>query len=264
MATVKEVYQIMDQYAPFATQMGFDNAGFLVGNGEGDVTKILLSLDITLPVIEEAKKLGAQLIVAHHPVIFDPVKRIVAGDPTGDKLISLIKYDIAAICAHTNLDIAVDGVNDALAEKLELKDIQVFESFGTDQQGRAYGLGRVGLTEQESSLTEYAERVKVLLGSNGVRYVDTGRPIRKVAVGGGSCGSSLYEAYKQGCDVFITADVKYDVFLEAKALGINLIDAGHYPTENVVLPKLEALLKNALPGVEICQSTVHKEVFSYL
>lgn len=264
MATVNEIYQIIDQYAPFSTQMGFDNAGFLVGRGESEVTKILLTLDITVPVIEEARKLGAQLIVAHHPVIFDPVKRIVAGDPTGDKLMALIKYDISAICAHTNLDLAEDGVNEALAQALGLKELQIFEPFGVNEEGTPYGLGRVGTTDKEYSLTEFAVSVKEQLGSNGIRYVDANRPIRKVAVGGGSCGSSLYEAWKQGCDVFVTSDVKYDVFLDAKALGINLIDAGHYPTENVVLPKLEALLTKAVPEIKICQSIVHKEVFSYL
>lgn len=264
MATVNEIYQLMDRYAPFSTQMGFDNAGFLVGRGEAEVTKILLALDITVPVIQEAKDMGAQLIVSHHPVIFDPVKRIVAGDPTGDKLMALIENKIAAICAHTNLDLAEGGVNDALAEALELKEIQIFEPFGTGTDGKPYGLGRVGIREKECTLVEFAQKVKENLGSNGVRYVDVGRSVRKVAVGGGSCGSSLHEAWAQGCDVFVTADVKYDVFLDAKALGIGLIDAGHYPTENVVLPKLEKLLKTALPQVEIRQSTVHKEVFSYL
>lgn len=264
MATVREIYKAVDNIAPFSTQMGFDNAGFLVGAGEREVTRVLLALDITLPVIEEAADWGAQLILSHHPVIFEPVKRILAGEPTGEKLMALIRQDIAAICAHTNLDLAAGGVNDALAQKLGLTELRHLELCGTDPNGIPLGLGRIGRTHRAYTLPDFALFAKQALGANGVRYVDTGRPVRTVAVGGGSCGSCLEEAWRQGCDVLVTADVKYDVFLEAKALGIGLIDAGHFPTENVVLPVLEQLLNRTFPQVETRRSRVHKEVFSYV
>lgn len=264
MAVVRDIYETLDRFAPFRTQMDFDNAGLLVGDETTEVKKILVSLDITLPVIREAAGLGANLIVAHHPVIFLPVKSIVKGDPTADKLTALIRNGISAICAHTNLDVAVGGVNDALAETLGLKEISVFLPDGMDAEGRPFGLGRVGVLETPCSLTDFARIVKERLGANGVRYVDTGRPVHRVVVGGGSCGSSLYDAYSMGCDAFVTSDVKYDIFLDAKALGIGLIDAGHFPTENIVLPVLENLLRNAFPNVEVCISRAHKEVFSYL
>ena len=113
------------------------------------------------------------------------------------------------------------------------------------------------------SLVEFAAFVKEKLGSNGVRYVDTGRPVHKVAVGGGSCSGSLKDVFAAGCDTFVTADVKYDSFLDAKALGLNLIDAGHYPTENLVCPVLVDWLKTDFPQVEVLLSK-HKEVFNYL
>jgi len=263
MTTVADIYHAIDRIAPFCTQMSFDNAGLLVGDGGQEVSKVLVALDITLPVIEEAKRLGAQAIVSHHPVIFHPVKSILSGDPTGDKLVALIRHQISAICAHTNLDAAVGGVNDALALALGLDEVQVFLPDGLDEQGREYGLGRVGLTAVPMPLSEFAAYVKRALGANGVRYVDVGRPVHKVAVGGGSCGDFLRDAWAQGCDVFVTADVKYDVFLEARALGIGLIDAGHYPTEQVVCPTLAKILAQDFPGVEICLSQVHKEPFSY-
>lgn len=263
MATVKDIYALVDDLAPFNTQMDFDNAGLLVGRGEAEVTKLLLSLDITLPVVEEARAWGAQLILSHHPVIFHPVKRIVAGDPTGEVLTALLQSGLAALCAHTNLDVAVGGVNDALAEALGLTGLTVLEPMGRDARGRVFGLGRVGRTERSLPLPEFAARVKGALGAGGVRFVDVGRPVERVAVGGGACGSSLSAAWEQGCDVLVTADVKYDQFLEARALGIGLIDAGHYSTEQVVLPRLEKLLRKALPGVEVRQSAVHREVFSY-
>lgn len=264
MATVKEVYQALDRFAPFGTQMGFDNAGFLVGRGETTVRRALVSLDITLPVIREAKALDAQLVVSHHPVIFDPVKAIVDGDPVGDKLLELIENGISAICAHTNLDLAVGGVNDALAEALGLNEVQVFLPEGTDDQGRPFGLGRIGFTDRAYTPEEYGERVKTALGSGGVRLVEGKRPVHRVAVGGGACGGNMRDAWEKGCDAFVTSDVKYDVFLDAKALGITLIDAGHFPTENVVLPVLRKVLTDAFPGMEVCVSQVHHEVFSYL
>lgn len=264
MATVMEIYNAVDCFAPFSTQMGFDNSGLLVGRAEAEVTKILVALDITLPVIQEAVDVGAQLILSHHPVIFHPVKSILEGDPTGDKLIALIRHGIAAICAHTNLDIAVGGVNDKLAEALELNKCEVFLPDGINCEGRPFGLGRIGLTNDPYSLPEFAEKVKENLHAAGVRFVDSGRPVFKVAVGGGSCGDLLHAAYEKGCDVLVTADVKYDVFLEAKALGMSLIDAGHFPTENVVLPALCQLVKEHCPDVEVLESKVHKEVFSCL
>lgn len=264
MAAVRDIYQTLDRFAPFRTQMGFDNAGLLVGDERAEVTRVLVSLDITLPVIREAAELGAQLIVSHHPVIFDPVKSIVAGDPTGDKLIALIQNNISAICAHTNLDVAVGGVNDALAGALELKDIEVFLPDGLDGQGRPYGLGRIGVLEEARALPEFAGTVKRKLGANGVRFVDSGRPVRRVAVGGGACGSCLRDAWSKGCDVLVTSDVKYDVFLESQALRMSLIDAGHFPTENVVLPVLCETIHTAYPDLDVRVSRVHREVFSCL
>lgn len=264
MATVKDIYQLVDQFAPFSTQMGFDNAGFLVGRAEAEVKKVLVALDITLPVIEEATELGVQLILSHHPVIFHPVKSILEGDPTGDRLTALIRCGIAAVCAHTNLDVALGGVNDKLAEVLGLKECEVLLHNGMDSEGRPFGLGRIGLTDHPYDLSSFAQKVKEDLHAAGVRFVDGGRPVCKVAVGGGSCGDLLLAAKEKGCDILVTADVKYDVFLDAKALGMSLIDAGHFPTENVVLPVLRELIEKRYPEVEVFESQVHKEVFSCL
>ena len=113
MATVREIYQLLNTLAPFSIQMEFDNAGFLVGRGDQAVDRILVSLDITEPVVSEAAERGAQLIVSHHPVLFHPARSITDGDPTGRILLALVERKIAAICAHTNLDTVAGGVNDA-------------------------------------------------------------------------------------------------------------------------------------------------------
>ena len=257
-----EVYRALDSWAPFETQMDFDNAGFLVGRGERPVSRVLVALDITEQVVEESGLWGAQLVVSHHPVIFHPVKTITDASPLGRTLLRLAELGIAAICAHTNLDAAQGGVNDCLARALELDGVELLCRDGTDGQGRPYGIGRVGTAPQEGlDACQYAAFVKERLGAASVRYVDGGVPVNKVAVGGGSCGSMLSEVLAAGCDTFVTADVKYDVFLEAKALGINLMDAGHFATEDVVCPALVQFLSRHFPKVEVRRTESHREAY---
>ena len=265
MATVREIYQYLDGLAPFSLQMDFDNAGFLVGRGDRTVDKVLVSLDITEEVVAEAAQLGCQLIVSHHPVIFFPAKSVTDATPDGRILLSLVEHNIAAVCAHTNLDAVCGGVNDALARKLGLTNIEQLKQDGVDSSGRPYGIGRVGNTAGVPMYAPaFAAFVKETLGANGVRFVDARRPVRRVAVGGGACADMLKDALALGCDTFVTADVKYNGFLDAKALGVNLIDAGHYPTEQVVVPVLAKWLESGFPKVEVLTTQRHKEVFSYL
>lgn len=263
MTTVGEVYSFLQEKAPFELQEGFDNAGFLVGREGGQVSKILVALDITEKVVEEAAEQGAQLIVSHHPVIFGEVQSVTDQSITGRVLLSLAESKIAAICAHTNLDAVEGGVNDALALRLGLTGIGQLKQEGVDGQGRAYGIGRVGFVT-EQPLYDFAMGVKRLLGANGLRLVDGGKPARKIAVGGGACASMMEDAIAQGCDTFVTSDVKYNHFLDAKAQGLNLIDAGHFPTENVICPVLSDWLSQRFPQVSVAISKRHCEVFSYL
>ena len=179
MATVREIYQYLDGLAPFSLQMDFDNAGFLVGRGDRQVTRLLVSLDITEEVVAEAAELGCQLIVSHHPVIFFPAKSITDADPTGRTLLALAERQIAAVCAHTNLDAVAGGVNDALAHRLGLVQIEQLKQDGVDASGRPYGIGRVGSTTGAPMYAPaFAVFVKEALGANGVRYAGTGEPVQ--------------------------------------------------------------------------------------
>ncbi len=261
--TVQDVYHFLQEKAPFELQMDFDNAGFLVGRASRPVHRILVALDITEAVIQEAVELSAQLIVAHHPVIWGGAKSVTDQTLMGRKLLALAENHIAAICAHTNLDAVADGVNDALALRLGLTGITQLHQDGVDGEGRPYGIGRVGFVPQQK-LYDFAHAVKELLDSRGIRLVDGGKPVRKVAVGGGSCSSMVEDVLAQGCDTFVTADVKYDAFLDAKARGLNLIDAGHFPTEQVVCPVLKQWLSARFPQLTVDISRRHREVFSYL
>ena len=261
MATVKEIFRYLDTMAPFSMQMSFDNSGFLVGRGVAAVDKVMVALDITEEVIQEAAEKGCQLIVSHHPIIFHPARHVTDADPVGRCVLALVERHMAAICAHTNLDAVSGGVNDALARKLQLTDIEQLHQDGVDDHGRPYGIGRVGTASGRMYLPEFAAFVREQLKADGLRMEDADCPVHRVAVGGGACGDMLEDVKRLGCDTFVTADVKYNVFLDARAMGINLIDAGHFSTENVVCPVLADWLRRGFPTMEIFLSERHKEVF---
>ena len=266
MATVKDIYRYIDSLAEFRTQEDFDNAGFLVGREDREVTHILVALDINKAVIHEAEELGAELIVSHHPVIFTPVRALTDSDPQACRVLMLAERGICAICAHTNLDAAQDGVNDVLARTLGLTNIGQLCQAGVDSQNRAYGIGRIGdySSEVPVSIQDFAFYVKQALKAGCVRFHDAKRPVSRVAVGGGSCGSMLKDVVDAGCDTFVTSDIKHDVFLDAADLGINLIDAGHFATEDVICLPLVNGLQKAFPMVVVTKSKVLGEVFSVL
>lgn len=255
MATLREVEQAIFALAARELAEEWDNVGLLVGRAGREVTGILVALDVTEWVAEEALELGANLIVSHHPVMncaWRPVQSVRDDDPQGRLLLRLMENGVGCICMHTNLDKARGGVNDALAARLGLEDPALPE--GGD------GILRAG-SVKEKSCAELAVLVKERLGAGCVRFLDTGRTIRRVAVGGGACGGYFRAAAAAGCDALVTADVKYDQFLDAKALGLCLMDAGHFPTENVVCPVLAEYLRQKFPGVEVAVSRRHREVF---
>lgn len=261
MVTVQDIFHVLDTFAPVGLKMDFDNVGLLVGAPEHEVSDVLLALDITDDVITEAAGLGAQLIVSHHPLFFD-LKAIDTQTYTGRKIDALCKQGISAICMHTNLDIADGGVCDALAKKV---GIQNPEYMGIDGyfEGKPFSLGRLGHLDVEMPFQAYLKLVKSGLNANGLRYWDAGRPVKNVAVIGGSGGSELEKVLSLGCDTFVTADIKYDVFLKAKEAGLNLIDADHFCTENVVIPVLLEVLAKAFPTLDLHISKQHVQTAQF-
>lgn len=262
MATVSDILQYLETLAPRYMKMDWDNGGLLCGSRATPVTKILVALDPFEGVCREAADWGAELIVTHHPLIFRPVPNVTDETSIGRGIMTLCRHGISAINAHTNLDCAPEGVNFRLAELLGLSDIEVVNPTGTDEQGNPWGLLRSGNVE-EQSLEMFLSTVKEQLRCEGLRYVGGGKPVRKVAVGGGSCGSELMDAVKAGCDTFVTADIKYNGFFDAKALGINLIDAGHFQTENPVVPLLAEKIALAFPEIQVMISEKHTDCMKY-
>lgn len=243
---VKDIYRYLCTKAPVELQMDFDNSGFLVGDPEQVVSNVLIALDITSEVIEEAIDHNVQLIVSHHPVIWEPMKQVLTSDPQQNKVINLIKNNISAICMHTNLDIVDGGVNDRLMDLLGARTTGILEY--TDSEN---GCGRLGELDEPMDLQPFMERCKSILQARGLRFHDAGNKVHRIAVMGGSGGNELHLAWENGCDTYITSDIKYDVFLLAKEVGINLIDADHFSTENPVTEVLYQWLNDFAADIHV-------------
>ena len=257
MPTVREIEQALFELAPREGAMDWDNVGHLLGDPDSQVSRVLVALDITEDVADEALAHGCELIVAHHPVMncrWLPVQSVRSDTPQGHLLLKLLRNGVSAICMHTNLDVAWGGVNDILAEKLKLVDPGPL----CDN-----GLGRVGRLEEPMDLADFVRFVSRSLGCNGVRYAGAGKPVCRVAVGGGACGDFEDDAIRAGCDTFVTADLSYHQFLDAKGKGINLIDAGHFPTEAPVCEKLVQYVSDRFQELVVTKSTSHREVIQY-
>ena len=255
MPTVREIENALYAWAPRDLAESWDNVGLLVGSESRAVKRVLIALDVTDTVADEAVALGAKLIVAHHPVMnctWHKVQSVVDDNAQGRLLTKLLKSDVSAICMHTNLDAAEGGVNDVLAKTLGLEGLS---SFNEEK------IGRVGTLKCEKSLEQFLRDVIQSLGCQGLRYRDGGKPVRKVAVGGGACAEYIPQVIALGCDTFVTADVKYHDFLDAE--GLNLIDAGHFETENPVCEAVKAYLAQRFPQLELVLSTTHKSVIKY-
>ena len=252
--TVKQIYDFLNLIAPFDSAMEFDNCGILVGDPHFKVNRVLLSLDITSEVCDEAKKLGAELIISHHPVIFKPLKNIMFNTTVH----KLIRYNLSAICAHTNLDMAENGVNFHLAKTLELKNLKPLSYF------RTYSLGFIGDLKLEMTSKEFAFFVKNRLGCDGIRYTESTKKITKVAVCSGSGGDLVNDAINGNADAFVTGEIKHSQILEANKFDITVVDAGHFKTENLILYPLSTTLKEKFTDVEFHVSDVFTDKVKYL
>lgn len=250
MYTIADIARVMDRIAPLETQLEWDNSGLLVGDPSREVTRVLVALDATLAVIREAEEMGAQLIVTHHPIIFRPVKTFLAGEPPYEAAVR----GIGVYSAHTCYDMAKNGVNAALADALGLKDRQpLWEERPGDPSGRTLGLaGDLPCAMSREELAAWVEEA-LDLRPGFVRCLPTAGPetIRRAALCGGAGADYLENAKALGCEAYITGDVRHHEYLAAEGMGLLLMDAGHFATENVAMPRLREQLEKALPGVEV-------------
>ena len=255
MTTVADILNFIEALAPASLKMDWYNVGLLCGSKSAPVTKILVALDPFEHVCREAANWGAELIVTHHPIIFRPLPNVTDETSIGRSLMTLCRHGINAVNAHTNLDCAPGGVNDVLAQTLGLRNIEVIP-------GGIPNLLRMGDVD-EQPLSQFLSTVKGHLGCDGLRYVDGGKPVHRVAVGGGACADGMQDAIAAGCDTFVTSDVKYNQFWDAHDLGLNLIDAGHFATENPIIAVLASKLQAQFPEIQVKISESHRDCMKF-
>ena len=235
MTYVSEIMKICEEIAPLYMQAEWDNSGLLVGSPDMPADTVLLTLDITPSAVREAHKKGASLIISHHPVIFHPLAALEKDSAA----YLLAKYDIAALCLHTNLDRADEGVNYALAKALGLRDITLYPD----------DFLAVGHLDSAVSADALASHIKVRLRAPSVRFTPADN-IRRIAVssGGGGEGVELCGSYH--FDAFVTGELKHHQYLFANENGIAAFDAGHFSTEDVVIRPLCDMLQKRLPDTD--------------
>lgn len=258
MITVNQVYEAMQHIAPLELAEHWDNPGLLVDCG-GPVHRVLVALDITPEVVAEAASRQCEVIVSHHPVIFDPLKKIGPQDVP----FQLVQAGISAICMHTNLDAAEGGVNEVLAGIFGMRDWEVF----------ADGCGRVGEVEP-ITVPELARKAQAVLGGRcnrprsgpavQVKFADTGRTVKRLAVISGAGGSMFEDALAVGADCLLTGEANHHAAIDAVRLGLSLVAAGHYATEFPVCAAIADRLRTAFPELEVRVSGENRDPFTYI
>jgi len=259
MRTVNDIIQSLELLAPIKTAFDWDNVGLLIGDRHKSVQKILVALDCTNEIVDEAEQLAADIIITHHPLIHDALKSITTDTPAGRRIIRLIKADISLFSAHTNLDIAKGGVNDVLFNTLELTDKEHLFPPDSDEAG----LGRIGSLQTPMPLNEFASFIGQKLNLTHTRYV--GNPTALIYKTGLVCGSGsrnkfFVQAAEKGCQAYITGDIKYHDAQTAKDMELYLIDATHYASEVLVVESLCTYLRTSFPQAEVLAAKYDKQM----
>ena len=249
--TLGEVYKRIDEIAPFALQEEWDNAGLLIGSEGQAVDTVLCALDLTATVLKEAIEKGAQAIVTHHPILFRGRKNLREDDAEGRLLCGMVRNGIGLIAAHTNFDNAQPGVNDALAGKLGLRDVQALEN----------GM-RLGICDG-MTLGEFRAHAEAALGGPVRCYGEAERQISRVAVLGGAGEDFAMQALAAGADAYLTGEMAYHKGLDAYAAGLCCLEAGHAATELPAISTLADGLQIGPDGVKWNLKVLKSEAGSF-
>lgn len=250
MIQIADIYNYIDSFAPFDTAMDFDNVGILVGDENTDVTRAIIALDITDELVDEALEKSAQLIISHHPIIFNPLKRLSA-----DSVVyRLAQNGIGAVSAHTNLDLSSDGTNAEMFNVLELQNQEPLEIDG----------GLIGTLKEPMSAVEFARFVKVKFNCNGLRFSDCEEKISRVALVAGAGGEGIFLAKAKNAQAFVTGEIKHHEILFARQNKIAVFDVGHSKCEELIVPVLYRKLSEKFPEIEFFESEKYTDGINYI
>ncbi len=237
---MQEIYEIIDRLAPFDTQEDFDNAGFLIGDPNREVTGIHVALDASMRVLDEAEANGANLLITHHPLFFHPRKNLLEDDCEGRVVTRMIRGRMGLIAAHTNWDKAPGGINDVLARLCGIPDFI------------GEGYWRAGPLETPCSIPALIRRLSVSLNTviRPMGPLSAWSEVDTLGVSGGAGCDYWKDAWRENAQVFVTGEVKHHVALEAADAGVVLLEAGHFATEEPGIFALADTLQNELNGVQ--------------
>lgn len=230
---IGELIAKLEEKYPFSLQEAWDNSGLQIGNPKDELKNVMVSLDLEEETINKAIENDCNLIITHHPYLFNGAKSIDLSKNFYKRLMLAIKNNLTIYAFHTNLDIAKDGLNDNLCDILSIKNTSVLE------KGKEEGLGRIGYIEKQETVS-FIKKIKDILKADGlIVYGDTDKKIEKIAVCGGAGSDLIKDALDKSCDMMITGDVSYHDGMDLANEGIIIVDPGHYASENHVVEKLK-------------------------
>ena len=265
---IKDILGALEEFAPLALQDGYDNAGLQIGLAEdAEATGVLLSLDVTEEVVNEAILRGCNLIVSHHPLMFRPVSSFAGKTHVERAILKAIKNDIAVYAAHTNLDVAYGGVNFKIAEKLGLQKVEFLsarENYTSGDKTFTAGEGIIAALPEAVSKKEFMEQVKEVFRLKSLRVNDANpKSIKRVALCGGSGASLIPLAIEKGADVFITGEIGYHHFFGFEK-DILLLEVGHYESEQYTVELMRDIITRFAPSLHVCKAETNINPIKYL
>lgn len=262
--TVEEILAYINEIAPWKYAEEWDNVGLMLGSRMCQVKKLTLCMDVTTKVINEAIDQKSNLIVSHHPFLFSKLKTVDLDTMKGQQISTLIKNDISVISVHTNLDVASGGVNDTLAEAIGLTNCRILKSYIPKDLAVDIGMGKVGEFTSKLCFEEFISIVKKNLNIDKLRLIGTQpKTVKKVAVFCGSFDNDLDIIERQDVDLLLTGDIKYHTALDAREMGLCIVDVGHFASEYLILNKLKKLLENRFDKLVTSCSTLEKDPFIF-
>jgi dinuclear metal center YbgI/SA1388 family protein len=256
---IKEVVAPLEEFAPLSYQDSYDNSGLIVGRYDDDVDMALVCVDATEAVIDEAVRMGAGVVISHHPIIFGGIKRLNSCSYVERVVEKAIRAGVALYACHTNLDSTTNGMSYRVAEKIGLQNVQVLESLSAE-----HGYGVVGDLPMAESTIECIRRIKELFGVGAVRYSEpVSKEVRRIAVCTGSGGSLLQTAIASGAELYVSSDFKYNHFLDATKL-ITIADIGHFESEYCAIELICDVISKKIPTFAVHKSKESQNPINYL
>lgn len=270
MIKVQDIVTALEEFAPRETQMSYDNAGLQVGLPQSEVSSVLLTIDVTQEVLEEAIQRGCTMVVAHHPLIFHGLMNLTGAGEVQRMVAFAIKHDLAVYAGHTNVDVAFGGVSWRLGSKWGLQAMQPLEPsetldavYSVKNHHALWGSGVVGTLPEPVNEADFLQKIKDVCGTPVLRHSALlGKPVRRVAVCGGSGSSLIPLAIRAGADVYVSADFKYHDFALAERRLV-LVDAGHFETEQFTKEIFYEVLTKKFPNFAVCFSQVSTNPINY-